>query len=212
MSPQASESAAVERFVGNPFSTRHTAPGRIEPLDREGEPLDLGKLLDRIAREGGRAAILGRHGRGKTTLLHRLAETAERRGDRVVRIRVRSPWDLIPILNSLAGSPSGSLICIDSWEQLGGPGAAIALLFARLRRCRLVVTAHSGGDLPPLAVCETTPALLAAIVRRLPAGDALDGGLIDDTDVASAFEQSSGDIREALFRLYDLFEERRRGL
>ena len=210
MNPPADCGAAVERFVGNPFSTRHTSPGRIESLDRDGNPLEPGRLLDDLAGLGGRAAIRGRHGSGKTTLLLRLADAAERRGERVVRLRVHSPWDLAIILRAFLGGRSGSLVCIDSWEKLGGPAAALTQLLAGLWGIRIIVTTHGGCGLPTLAACETSPALLAAIVRRLPARDAWADVVIGDDDVAAAFERASGDVREALFMLYDLFEDRSR--
>ena len=50
---------------------------------------------------------------------------------------------------------------------------------------------------------------LAAIVARLPAGDS-GPRLIHDSDMRTAFHAASGNIREALFLLYDTFEARAR--
>ena len=58
----------------NPFATRYTRPGQLEPLDAEGRPIDLPALLQECARLGRAVAIVGPHGSGKSTLLRRLYE------------------------------------------------------------------------------------------------------------------------------------------
>jgi hypothetical protein len=69
------------------------------------------------------------------------------------------------------------------------------------------VTAHRPGLLPTLRACRTSPALLTAIVDRLP----VQGAFLPNeraVQIDEAFRRSKGDIREALFTLYDRFEER----
>ena len=58
----------------------------------------------------------------------------------------------------------------------------------------------------PLVRCVTTPALLGRLVDDLPGH----GGLIATEDVEQAFRRHGGDIREALYDLYDRFERRTR--
>ena len=73
---------AGDAFIGNPFSTRHTRPGALAPLDAVGRPVDVAGLCKRLASQGGSGAIVGAHGSGKTTLLDALARGIEARADR----------------------------------------------------------------------------------------------------------------------------------
>lgn len=203
--------------IGNPFATRHTRPGRIQPLDGRGHPRDLTTLLDRLAALGGRAAIRGPHGSGKSTLLEHLANELAERGATVERVRLRA-WrdgaaaaaaDLAAAFRAILRCSVDGTVCIDGWEQMG-PAAAAATALARLRGCGLVATTHRATRLPILTACDTTPALLAAIVGRLPGHASWAGSLIQDADLEASFLRHDGDIRESLYDLYDRFEERRR--
>jgi energy-coupling factor transporter ATP-binding protein EcfA2 len=203
--------------IGNPFATRHTRPGRIEPLDGHGHPRDVAALLDRLAALGGRAAIRGPHGSGKTTLLEHVSRALEARGTAVEPVRLRA-WrdgaavaagDLFAAFRAILRSCAGKTVCIDGWEQLG-PAAVAASALARLRGCGLVVTTHRATRLPLLAACDTSPAVLAGIVCRLPGYASWGGLVIRDADLEAAFSRHGGDIRESLYELYDRFEERRR--
>lgn len=207
---------STDRFTGNPFSTRHTRPGQIIPLDSRGLPRDTAALLERLAALGGRGAIRGPHGSGKTTLLEYLARGLASRGASVARLRLRS-WhdsplaavrDIAGALKAIVVCPADGTVCIDSWEQMGSPAAAFAMLLARAKGCGLLVTTHHETRLPLLAICDTTPALLASIVRRLPGSDHWADGLIAAEDIDSAYSKCAGNVREALYELYDRFEER----
>ena len=203
--------------IGNPFATRHTRPGRIEPLDERGQPRDLGAVLEKLAALGGRAAIRGPHGSGKTTLLEHLSQGLEDRGTAVERVRLRA-WrdgaaaavaDVAAAFRAILRCAAGGTVCIDGWEQMG-PAAAVAGALAWLRGCGLVVTTHRSTRLPLLVACDTSPVLLAAIVRRLPGHASWGGSLIRDADLETSFSRHGGNIRESLYELYDRFEEQRR--
>lgn len=188
----------------NPFSTRSIRTGRIPPLDDAGHHVCLAEVLADLAGRGGSAAIVGPHGSGKTTLLWHLADAMEGRGQRVERVRLHGGQGVVTLLRSVI---RGGVVCVDSWERLGRPAALLVRWLARIRGTRLVVTAHRPGPLPTLWACRTSPALLAAIVDRLPE----QGGFLPSERpvlIEEAFRRSEGDIREALFMLYDRFEER----
>jgi hypothetical protein len=69
------------------------------------------------------------------------------------------------------------------------------LLRLRTRRAGgLVITSHRPGLLATLFECETTPELLAGIVREL-AGDGVDAGELH--------ARHAGNVRNALRELYD---------
>lgn len=199
------QTAALGRHPTNPFATRHTRPGQIPPLDERGDPRDLAGLLAELRRQGGSAAIIGPHGTGKSTLLAAMVATLAAAGDDVQNLRIRRRRDLIAVLASLAAAAGGGVLGIDSWEVLGRVAGRLVVLLARLRRVRLIVTSHRATPLPTLIKTRATPAVLAAIVRRLPA----DGGLLEPADLKHAFSRHRGNLREALADLYDRVEERR---
>lgn len=201
--------AAADKAVANPFCTRHVRPGRLPSFDAAGRPVDLARVLTRLADSDGSAAIVGPHGSGKTTLLGHLADALEAEGRRVARVRISRSRDAVALLAAVVRARRGDIVCVDSWERLGRPWALVVRWCAAAARARLLVTAHRTGPLPTLWQCTTTPAVLAAIVSRLPCGDPA-ARLIDEADMQHAFGRASGNIREALFLLYDTFEARAR--
>lgn len=195
----------------NPFSTRHTRPGSIVPLDGRGAPLDIPLLVGRLRRAGGVGAIVGPHGSGKSTLLLRLAGEIEAAGTDVAVLRMRGWWDVWRTMRAFRITGRSGIVCIDGWERLTGPVHQLVRLLAWATGRGLVVTMHRRDSMPELATCLTSPGLLAAIVDRLPGRAEWYGTLIEEQDVRAAFDRQRGDIREALYELYDVFERRARG-
>lgn len=193
----------------NPFSTRHTRPGRIMPLDGQGSPLDIVALLDRLHRCGS-CAIIGPHGSGKSTLLLRLADAIEAAGGRVRLVRVRSWFDVWHAIVASRIIGRNGTVCIDGWECLPRLARALLRFLSWWGRRGLLVTAHQPDSMTTLATCRTSPVLLESIVGRLPGRAAWYGTLIDAADVRDAYARQRGDIREALYDLYDVFERRSR--
>lgn len=188
---------------GNPFATRHTRPGRLVPRDATGDPLNLAALVAR-ARRLGAAAIEGPHGAGKTNLLAALAAELAVAGLHAGTLRPRSRRDGAAVLQAVRWARPGTTLCVDSWEALGGGRAVIIRWVARRRGIGLLVTSHRPAGMPVLLRCTTTADLLARLVADLPDH----GGCIDRGDVAAAFVVRRGDLREALYDLYDRFERR----
>jgi len=187
----------------NPFATRHTRPGSVVPRDARGEPLDVAALATR-ARALGIAAVVGPHGSGKSNLLAALGRDLAAAGSPVEALRVRSHRDGLRLLRSVQRASPGSTLCVDGWEALGRIWASLVRWLAVRRGVGLVVTCHRALGLPTLVRCDTTPALLARLVADLPDH----GGLIGPADIATAFAARQGDVREALYDLYDRFERR----
>lgn len=200
---------APHGVVGNPFSTRHVRPGRVPALDAAGREIDLSELLARFAKINRSAAIVGPHGSGKTTLLGQLADVLEADGSVVARVRIGRIDDTLTLLAAVVRVRRGGVVCVDSWERLGPIRAHVIRWCACAARTRLLVTAHGKSALPTLWECRPTPTVLRALVGRLPSGGA---GMppILEADMQQAFHDASGDIREALFLLYDTFEARAR--
>lgn len=203
-------SATSRGIPRNPFATRHTRPGRIPPLDSEGRPIEPIELLAQLRTLGGMAAIQGPHGSGKTTLMTHLARALERRGSLAAIVRLRSRRDAVAAFAAIVRARPGQTVCIDSWERMGTVPAAVARFAAAVLGCGLLVTSHRDTGLPLLAAGAPTLRLLGAIVRRLPdRGDWL-GSLISADDIEAAFSTSDGNLREALYALYDAFERNAR--
>lgn len=189
----------------NPFATRHVRPGRLVPRDADGVPLDVDLIVAR-ARDLGVAAIEGPHGAGKSNLLTTLAARLAAAGLLAGSVRPGPQRGGVTLLGVVLRASPGTTLCVDGWETLGHFRGAVVVWAARLRRVGLIATTHRATGMPVLVRCRTTPALLASLVADLPDH----GGLIGATDITAAFTACRGDVREALYDLYDRFERRSR--
>jgi hypothetical protein len=159
------------------------------------ENLTWENLLDRLAALRWRAAIVGPHGHGKTTLLEDLAPRLQARGFRVRTISLREAHPRLDreersVLRSLGPQ---DVLLLDGAEQLGW----LSWMSVRLRTRRaggLVITSHRSGLLPTLFECATTPELLAEIVSELSGAE---------VDVEELHVRHGGNVRDALRELYD---------
>ncbi len=194
----------------NPFATKYTRLGAVEPLEEDGRTFDPAAVLARLESAGGCGVFVGPHGSGKSTRLEACARAAEdtpRAGlSRAVRrVRLRRRWDLWGTLRAVLGMPAGGLICVDSLEQAGRVGTFCLTRLARLRGVELLATCHTPCGLPVMAMCHTSLELLKRVVEQLPPH----AGLVSQQDLADAFSAANGNIRDALFELYDRAETAR---
>lgn len=193
----------------NPFATRFTRPGLLAPVDAAARPIDVERVCRRLE-VGGHAAIVGPHGSGKSTLLAHCFASLRRRGIDARLLRVRSWRDVPRLAGMLVDARPGLVLCIDSWECLGSVPGRMLRALAAFRRCQLLVTSHRAAGFPVFVECHPTPAVLESLLRHLPGYAGWYGEMIRADDVRDAFARHRGDIREALFDLYDRFEARRR--
>ena len=182
------------RAADNPFAVQKVLRIRYRFSDQAWEG-----LLDRLAALHFRAAIVGPHGRGKTTLLEDLAPRLEALGFRIRSVMLHTGNSLltreqkVTLFRHL--SPR-DFLCIDGAEQLNRI-AWLALLARSQSAGGLVITSHRPGLLPSLLECETSPELLEGIVKDL-AGPQVDGDRIRDL-----FDRHHGNVRAALREMYD---------
>jgi hypothetical protein len=189
---------ARHRPADNPFASH-----RVEDLAYRYNGTGLDALCQRLEETGGRAAIVGPKGRGKTTLLEELASALP---GEPVQVRIeggcRHPWRTARAQLPIPVTPN-HVVLVDGAEQLGPLGWRLLLRATRPARS-LVATLHRGGLLPILVECRPDRGLLYDLVEELVPGDAsaLEPGLEE------LFQRHEGNIRSCLRELYDLYAGR----
>lgn len=187
------------RARDNPFGAQ-----RLLALRYRLAGLTWDDLLARLAALGHRAALVGPHGHGKTTLLEDLAVRLEERGFRLRSATLHQGDSRLSADQEralFADLTPRDYLLLDGAEQLN------ALSWRRVeRRSRaaggLVVTAHRAGLLPTLVECRTSPELLAGLLRELLGAEA------DELRPEQLYARHGGNLRDALRELYDLWAER----
>lgn len=181
----------------NPFSTCFTRPGALDYLAPAPQ---LRRWLATIE-GGGHWSIVGPHGTGKTTLLTTLRRHLEARGRATETLSLHDGGTRRE--RTRADGVGPPVAFVDGYEQLS------PLRRAWLRRCHrtLVVTAHT-PTLRVLHHTDVSPDVAVRIVEELrrtgPATSVAPRAAVD------ALRACGGNMREALFRLYDAHEGLRR--
>ncbi len=199
-----SDAASTAR---NPFATRHVRPGALPFLFLDGETASL--TVDRLASQQWRGQIVGPHGSGKSTLLATLLAEIESRGMTPIVFRLQEGQRMLPAWPDPEPQPAAQvLVAVDGYEQLSW--------FSRWRlhkHCQrtgwgLLVTTHEDRSLPTIYRTEPRLETLRTLVERL---DPADLDWLEVAELPRLFETHRGDMREVLFALYDLYEQRVRG-
>jgi hypothetical protein len=207
--------APVERARKvNPFATRWVRPGAVQyvfPPD-----LDAGSLMARLRGNNWRGAIVGPHGSGKSTLLAMLMPAIEAILPEVKSIGLhdverRLPRDFLRVSRrESAGGQVQGLIVVDGYEQLSWWEKRRLERHCRRNGWGLLVTAHEESAARRLPLLLRTEGDLAVVQQLVEGKLPPHGGVICIDDVANAFAACRGNVRETLFALYDLYEQRRR--
>jgi hypothetical protein len=179
----------------NPFATSRVLRIRYQ---LRGTTWDA--LMERWAALRHRAAIVGPHGGGKTTLLEDWEPRLAAAGWRVHWLRLSEDNRRLPPGHLRRWTRTlGPRDCIlfDGAEQMSRWGWA---WFRRrsLRAGGILVTSHMPGLLPTLYECRTDAALLAGIACRLAGPGVLAAGASE-----ALYARHSGNVRNALRDLYD---------
>ncbi len=160
----------------------------------------------RLLERGGRGALVGPKGRGKTTLLEALGEALARQGYRVVWQRLsreRRGVEWRTVRRHLRHEPARVALLVDGAEQLDPVRWWLMRCLAR-RVAVLLITVHRPGRLTTLHRHESTPALLQELIRELLAGT----NLPPPDDIPALHQQHAGNLRECLRSLYDRYASR----
>ncbi len=197
----------LQSITRNPFATRRTRPGKIPYVFCDDQLLS--DLAHRLKQQNWMGQIVGPHGSGKTTLLESLLPVCASQLDGIHRITLHNGQRRLPLsAGALERLSRGSLLVIDGYEQLSRMSRGWLGWQLRRRGFGLLVTTHAPVALPLLYRTPTSPTLTRAIVFQL--ANTEDSG-ITDADIRSTHDRHSGNVREVLFDLYDLFQQRLSG-
>jgi len=189
----------------NPFSTRHVRPGALPFFFREGESAQA--VISRLRARSWWGAIIGPHGSGKSTLVAALLPEIQAAGRKPILHTFHDGIIHLPVLSRQAlRLHSDVLLIIDGYEQLSAWQKFRVRCSCRKTGSGLVVTAHSSTGLPELYRTSMTPDLaervFGQLTRNRPA-------LANASELQDCLAARQGNLREALFDLYDMHERRR---
>lgn len=177
----------------NPFRTERVHQVRYRP-----QGVTWAALIERLQRLRYRAAIVGPHGHGKTTLLEDLRPRLHELGLRTHLLFLNGDDAPAPPpgwLDTLADLSPRDVVLVDGYDLLG-PVARWRLRRRTRRAGGLIVTTHRRCALPTLVRCTTDAALLGELVDQL-------GQPLPAPALADLHRRHRGNLRFALRELYD---------
>ncbi|HEX7448215.1 MAG TPA: hypothetical protein VF306_11750 [Pirellulales bacterium] len=187
----------------NPFATRYVRPGALTYHFAAGESAE--QLVERLATHGWLGQIVGPHGSGKSTLLATLLPALSAAGRRTRAVTLRQGDRVLPCIEQFETLGTDGQLLVDGYEQLGRLARWRLRRRCRRQGCGLLVTSHQDVGLPTIAqVAPSLEVLRHVVGRLLPDGDQT----LNDDDLAAVWRRYGGNLREALFGLYDLYELR----
>ena len=192
--------------VPNPFCTRQVRPGAIPFIFPPGQ--DAETLVGRLRNHGWRAEIVGPHGSGKSALLASLIPAIESAGRPTALVVLHDGERRLPLsLRRDSRLHPPLVLIVDGYEQLGWWSRFLLKRFCRRREVGLVVTSHKPVGFPELFRTAPTIGLAQQIVGELLQGQ--QSPFLTPEELAECYGRHGGDLREVLFELYDLYEQRR---
>ena len=201
-------------IVANPFSTRFTHPGAIIFSSDRVDPLRLaGVLSETRSSRSGIFQIVGPHGCGKTTLTVAIAAQLAGQGTAACWLTVRGRSKTEPVrfdhyLPRLDSQPRPEIMVIDGIESVNAVQRSCILRQMSKRAWRVVLTTHRPAwRVPVLAELQPSRERFHDLCKQL-LGDHLVGENKTDWQrmIEAAYDNASGNFREAFFELYDQFE------
>ncbi len=186
----------------NPFATRFVRPGALSFRLPQGMSFEA--LVARLRDHGWQGQVIGPHGSGKSSLVAALEPALTAAGRELVRVRLRDGQRRWPAEIDPRRWSNNTLAIVDGYEQLGRWARWRLTRWRRRAGCGLLVTAHASVGLPTIWETRPSAELLARLVADLlhkPELTAAERAIVE-----GVFERRGGDLREALFDLFDLLE------
>ncbi len=200
----------------NPFSARCIQPGALRYRT---DPSVFRRLETTVSQHRFQGAIVGPHGSGKSTLAIALMNQL---GERLPSIRMvivtagkmrfesRQVPALLPSITRRSRSTvrldrSPDLLIVDGFDSLGWLARQAISSWCWTLRARLLVTSHRSIGLPVLLRTKPSAEMFLRLARDLqrnrptPVGDAA---------LMSCYQQAQGNLREAFFLAYDVYERK----
>jgi energy-coupling factor transporter ATP-binding protein EcfA2 len=190
----------------NPFATCWTRPGALPFRFNYDQNID--QLVEKLAAQQWRGAIIGPHGSGKSTLLEALKPAIVATGRSVQAISLRDGQRRLPhaFFTTWPGN-SNAIVIIDGYEQLGWPACLHLRIRCRTTGAGLLVTSHTSVRIPTLIRLSPDQQLVEQLVGNLCAEVST---TIRRADIAASHACHGSNVREILFDLYDRHEAGRR--
>jgi hypothetical protein len=188
----------------NPFATRFVRPGAVPYFFPPGE--SAATLAGRLRETGWWGQVVGPHGSGKSTLLAALLPELRRAGLEPLVATLHDGQRRLPGEVWRAEWRAATVVVVDGYEQLSGWQR-----FRLKRRCRrygcgLLVTSHGTVGLAELYRTPVAEETAERVVEFLLARSEQ---AVTPEEVRGRLSARAGNLREALFDLYDLHELRR---
>ena len=192
----------------NPFTAKSLRPGTIAFVFEDGKSIEW--VADRLDLYTGSGQIVGPHGTGKSTLLSELTSRFQSnnvplRVARLTRVQRKLPWSLLELMRLTQGTQ----IIVDGFEQVSCWRRCAVRWIAAWRKSGLLVTTHGSlAGFPILYDTSGSSAHAPTVVKQLLSRQEPVRDVPIDV-IRQAVVEHRGNIREALFSLYDWFEEHR---
>jgi hypothetical protein len=190
--------------IHNPFTASRLRPGAVPYFFPAGQT--IADLIERLQRTSWWGQILGPHGAGKSSLVAALTPAIQQAGRATLAVALHDGQRRLPADFRQAvcqGRPD--ILIIDGYEQLSVWSRFRLKRYCRRRGLGLIVTAHRSVGLPDLARVAVELPLAWQVVEHLQQ-DCL--SLVRCNDVEECLLRHEGNLREVLFDLYDLYQER----
>lgn len=158
---------------------------------------DLESTLARLATLNHRAALVGGHGRGKSTMLRELADALADRFPRQRFHKLDTRHGRLP--REFARRPRGELLLLDGAEQLS-PLAWGWLRWRARAAAGLIITTHAPGRLPTLIDCPARFDIVEAFLDHCLGPDRAPDWTAAAREI---FEQYQGDLHQIPGALYE---------
>ncbi len=188
----------------NPFSTFFVQPGAISYLFSTG--MSGQRLVEQLEKSHWWGQIVGPHGSGKSTLLAAMLPRLVEAGREADVITLRQRQRNLPLADHQGQWSARTLVVVDGFEQLSWWNRRALCRACRQRGTGLLVTSHRDMGLPNLATTHVTLELAHMLAEQLTNGFPIQ---LSRAQVERAFQTANGDMRETLFKLFDLYEQER---